>query len=136
MIYSTETVLGIADVLAADAAGNKQATMTDIDCAVNMLRSLAGERDNLKGLAEHRGRSIDNLLNIQGKQSTEIERLQQQRDQLLAALENAHKLILSFREEEVSYFDKGTGFYDHEKELAAHDAEYNAAIAATKGGAA
>ena len=87
MIYNTETVLGIADTLAADAAGNKQATMTDIDCAVSMLRSLAAERDNLKGIAEHRSLSIDRLLHIQGKQSTDIERLYLQRNQLLAALD-------------------------------------------------
>lgn len=43
--------------------------------------------DHFEGLAAHRSRSINNLMNINGKQSTEIERLTSERDQLQQALE-------------------------------------------------
>lgn len=62
--------------------------------------------DHFKQLAEHRGNSIEQLLNVQGKQSTEIERLYQQRNQLMGALELAEKYI---KEQEIPTFtdDKG-----------------------------
>jgi len=94
--------------------------------------------EHFEGLAEHRSRSIDNLMNINGKQSTEIERLSAQRDQLLAALESildnycpltgnpTHDDLVEFWEDE-----KAEGRGDADIQLNAL-----AAIAAAKGGAA
>lgn len=48
MRYSTELVKPIAEALRQDSAGNKQATMTDLDFAASMLSSLADERDHLR----------------------------------------------------------------------------------------
>lgn len=57
-----------------------------------------------------------------------------QRDQLLSALENAHAMIES-QARQWDECQRGAGYYDNEKEIAAHKSEYSAAIAAVKGGA-
>lgn len=48
MRYQTEDVLQIAKAIRDDAAGNKQATVTEMDLAGNMLESLARHRDHLR----------------------------------------------------------------------------------------
>ena len=48
MRYHTEEVLEIAKAIRDDAAGNRQATMTEMDLAGNMLESLARHRDQLR----------------------------------------------------------------------------------------
>ena len=52
MRYHTEEVLQIAKAIRDDAAGNKQATMTEKDLAGNMLESLAKHRDQLRAEVE------------------------------------------------------------------------------------
>lgn len=52
MRYQTEEVLEIVKAIRNDAAGNKQATMTEMDLAGNMLESLAGHRDQLRAEVE------------------------------------------------------------------------------------
>lgn len=48
MLFNTDQVKQIAKALRDDAAGIKQATLTDLDLAVAALTSLAKERDDLK----------------------------------------------------------------------------------------
>ena len=48
MRYQTKDILQIAKAIRDDAAGNKQATMTEMDLAGNMLESLARHRDQLR----------------------------------------------------------------------------------------
>lgn len=52
MRYQTEEVLEIVKAIRDDAAGNKQATMTEMDLAGNMLESLAKQRDQLRDKIE------------------------------------------------------------------------------------
>ena len=87
--------------------------------------------EHFQQLAEHRGRSIDNLLNTQGRMST-------LNDQLLAALE----LLLDIRcpiTGNPSHADL-VEHWEYEKEEGDGEADANlqalAAIAAAKGGAA
>lgn len=53
MKFKTPDVTAAAQVLLSDSAGNKQATMTDMDQAAAMLTSLAAERDELYKALEY-----------------------------------------------------------------------------------
>ena len=52
MRYQTKDILQIAKAIRDDAAGNKQATMTEMDLAGDMLESLAKHRDQLRDKIE------------------------------------------------------------------------------------
>lgn len=60
MRYNDSSILEIAEALGQDSSGNKQATMTDIDFANQMLRSLVAERQHLQ-------KQRDELLEALGK---------------------------------------------------------------------
>lgn len=79
MQYSTEAVLNAAKALRDDAAGNKQASMTDLDMAVSMLEALAAERDELASWKE----LVSNGSMLQALR----DKAERERDQLRAALQ-------------------------------------------------
>jgi|GEM_PF-5015770 len=114
MRYDSKKVERFIEAIIQDRAGNENSSITDIDSIISMLTSLAAERDKLQ---------------------IRIDTIIPQSDELLAALKNAHELIESQAEQWEDY-TRGRGYYENEKEIAAHNVEYKAVIASAKGGAA
>lgn len=149
MRYATQDVESVAKAIKDDAAGNKQATMTDMDLAASMLLSLAKQRDQLQQenaqlaarveVAESGYRAAVQTAQWQSRTNEDMNRsfaermkAERERDQLLAALEVA----LSTLDDVQDNINPERGYADElESDVSSAIDIARSAIAAVKGGA-